>query len=115
MQAEAAGSLSEMAEALLLDAALENIPYGFCVWSPQFRLVMWNKRYRDNMMRIRSGDINEVSCVLFSLMKREHDKGLSTGERKMLISARQIFVSEISLSVGRSRDEIEELLADVFE
>ncbi|NLT58006.1 MAG: CarD family transcriptional regulator [Clostridiales bacterium] len=75
----------------------------------------WNKRYRDNMMRIRSGDINEVSCVLFSLMKREHDKGLSTGERKMLISARQIFVSEISLSVGRSRDEIEELLADVFE
>jgi diguanylate cyclase (GGDEF)-like protein len=42
-----AGSLSEMAEALLLDAALENIPYGFCVWSPQFRLVMWNKHYRD--------------------------------------------------------------------
>ncbi|HTO29107.1 MAG TPA: EAL domain-containing protein [Devosia sp.] len=36
-----------MAEALLLDAALENIPYGFCVWSPQFRLVMWNKNYRD--------------------------------------------------------------------
>jgi len=47
VQAEGAGSLSEMAEALLLDAALENIPYGFCVWSPQFRLVMWNKRYRD--------------------------------------------------------------------
>ncbi|WP_323014457.1 putative bifunctional diguanylate cyclase/phosphodiesterase [Devosia sp.] len=47
MQAEGSGSLSEMAEALLLDAALENIPYGFCVWSPQFRLVMWNKRYRD--------------------------------------------------------------------
>jgi PAS domain-containing protein len=36
-----------MAEALLLDAALESIPYGFCVWSPQFRLVMWNKHYRD--------------------------------------------------------------------
>ncbi|KKB85315.1 hypothetical protein VW29_07155 [Devosia limi DSM 17137] len=36
-----------LAETLLLDAALENIPYGFCVWSPQFRLVMWNKHYRD--------------------------------------------------------------------
>jgi diguanylate cyclase (GGDEF)-like protein len=47
VRAEDAGSLSEMAEALLLDAALENIPYGFCVWSPQFRLVMWNKNYRD--------------------------------------------------------------------
>jgi diguanylate cyclase (GGDEF)-like protein len=39
--------LGEVAETLLLDAALENIPYGFCVWSPQFRLVMWNKHYRD--------------------------------------------------------------------
>lgn len=37
---------SDVADALLLDAALENIPYGFCVWSPQFRLVMWNKNYR---------------------------------------------------------------------
>lgn len=38
---------TDVAEALLLDAALENIPYGFCVWSPQFRLVMWNKNYRE--------------------------------------------------------------------
>jgi diguanylate cyclase (GGDEF)-like protein len=30
---------------LLLDAALESIPYGFCIWSPEFRLVMWNKHY----------------------------------------------------------------------
>ena len=47
MRAEDAGSVGELAEALLLDAALENIPYGFCVWSPQFRLVMWNKNWRD--------------------------------------------------------------------
>ncbi|MEO5808086.1 EAL domain-containing protein [Devosia sp.] len=47
MQTEDFGSFNELAEALLLDAALENIPYGFCVWSPQFRLVMWNKHYRD--------------------------------------------------------------------
>src|SRR6185503_20268163 len=33
--------------ALLLDAALENIPYGFCVWSAQFKLVMWNRHYLD--------------------------------------------------------------------
>ena len=35
------------AEALLLDAALESIPYGFCVWSPQFRLLLWNRHYCD--------------------------------------------------------------------
>src|ERR1700754_4954567 len=33
--------------ALLLDAALENIPYGFCVWSSDFKLVMWNRNYLD--------------------------------------------------------------------
>ena len=34
-------------DTLLLDAALESIPYGFCVWSPQFELVMWNRHYLD--------------------------------------------------------------------
>jgi len=47
MPAKNGGSVGEVAEKLLLDAALENIPYGFCVWSPQFRLLMWNKHYRD--------------------------------------------------------------------
>lgn len=70
----------------------------------------WNKRYRENMLRIKSGDIDEVSCVLFALMKRDMDKGLSTGERKMMLSAKQIFVSEISLSVDRPGDEIELML-----
>lgn len=47
MRADEAGKVGEVADKLLLDAALESIPYGFCVWSPQFRLVMWNKHYRD--------------------------------------------------------------------
>ncbi|ODT80001.1 MAG: hypothetical protein ABS76_17560 [Pelagibacterium sp. SCN 64-44] len=47
MPSDKAGKVGEVAEALLLDAALENIPYGFCVWSPQFRLLMWNKHYRN--------------------------------------------------------------------
>ena len=47
MRSEDAANLGEVAEKLLLDAALESIPYGFCVWSPQFRLLMWNKHYRD--------------------------------------------------------------------
>ena len=76
--------------------------------------VSWNKRYRDNMERIRSGDIDEVADVVFTLMKREHEKGLSTGERKMLISAKQILVSEISLSVDKPCEEIESTIAEVF-
>ena len=71
----------------------------------------WSRRYRDNMLRIKSGNIEEVSSVLFLLMKRERDRGLSTGERKMMVSARQIFVSEISLAIGSSGDEVERRLA----
>ena len=47
MRSDDAEKIGDVAETLLLDAALESIPYGFCVWSPQFRLVMWNKHYRD--------------------------------------------------------------------
>ena len=51
--------------ALLLDAALENIPYGFCVWSSEFKLVMWNRHYLDIYSfpadRISAGmDLGEV-------------------------------------------------------
>jgi diguanylate cyclase (GGDEF)-like protein len=67
-----AGSLGEKAEALLLDAALENIPYGFCVWSPQFRLVMWNKNWRDiygfSLDQVRRGmTLEEVVQLSFGL------------------------------------------------
>jgi diguanylate cyclase (GGDEF)-like protein len=47
MRSDDAGNTGDVADTLLLDAALESIPYGFCVWSPQFRLVMWNEHYRD--------------------------------------------------------------------
>ena len=47
----------------------------------------WNRRYRENMMRIKSGDLLEVAKVVKGLMLRDVDRGLSTGERKMLHSA----------------------------
>lgn len=57
----------------------------------------WNQRYRANLEKIRSGDINTVAEVMRNLVKRDQEKGLSTGERKMLDTARQIFVSELIL------------------
>lgn len=57
----------------------------------------WNKRYQENMLRLKSGDLYEVARVVKALMQREIQKGLSTGERKMLHSAKQIMVSEIVL------------------
>ena len=62
----------------------------------------WNRRYRENMLRLKSGNLLEVAKVIKSLMLRDGEKGLSTGERKMLHSAKQILISEIVLSESSS-------------
>ena len=67
----------------------------------------WNRRYRENMQRLRSGDLFEVAIVVKGLMAREFEKGLSTGERKMLHSAKQILISEIVLSKKMTYEEVE--------
>jgi CarD family transcriptional regulator len=68
----------------------------------------WNRRYRENIMRLKSGNLIEVAKVVKGLMLREEDRGLSTGERKMLHSAKQILISEIVLSLSSSYEEVEE-------
>ncbi|NTV89792.1 MAG: CarD family transcriptional regulator [Clostridiales bacterium] len=72
----------------------------------------WNKRYRENMIKIKTGDIFEVADVVRSLMIREKEKGLSTGERKMLNSARQILISEIVLAQDIDQYEVENKIND---
>ncbi len=67
----------------------------------------WNKRYRENMVKIKSGNLIEVAEVIKGLMLREAERGLSNGERKMLHSAKQILISEIVLSNSSSYEEIE--------
>jgi hypothetical protein len=58
----------------------------------------WNHRYRENMERLKSGNLIEVAGVIKALMHRDNDRGLSNGERKMLHSAKQILISEIVLA-----------------
>jgi len=70
----------------------------------------WNKRYRENMIKIKSGNIFEVADVVKCLMVREKRKGLSTGERKMLNSAKQILISELVLAKGMSPMDIENII-----
>lgn len=74
----------------------------------------WNKRYRENMSRIKSGDIFEVADVVRMLMMRDKEKGLSTGERKMLNNAKQILISELVLAKGMDKDEIENIIDNYF-
>ena len=70
----------------------------------------WNKRYRDNMEKMKSGDIYEVADVVRNLSFKQKEKGLSTGEKKMLSNAKQILVSELVLAEHASQEEVEELV-----
>lgn len=67
----------------------------------------WNQRYRENMARIKSGDPLEVAQVVKSLTHRDSVRGLSTGERKMLHTARQILISELVISQSTTYEEME--------
>ena len=67
----------------------------------------WNKRHQENLLRLKSGDLYEVARVVKALMHRDRSRGLSTGERKMLHTARQIMLSEIVLAMNCEYREVE--------
>ncbi len=71
----------------------------------------WNKRYRDNQDKMKSGDICEVADVVRNLTFRQKSKGLATGEKKMLNNAKQILVSELVLAEDMSKEQVEELIS----
>jgi CarD family transcriptional regulator len=74
----------------------------------------WNRRYRANMEKIKSGDIYEVAEVVRNLTLRDQEKGLSTGERKMLENSRQILISEIVLALNTNEEEVRSLVNQVL-
>ena len=71
----------------------------------------WNKRYRDNLEKMKTGDIYQVADVVRNLSFKQKEKGaLSTGEKKMLTNAKQILVSELVLAEHSSKEEVEQLV-----
>ena len=76
----------------------------------------WNKRYRDNLEKMKTGDIYEIADVVRNLSFKQKEKGgLSTGEKKMLVNAKQILVSELVLAEHSSKEEIEKLIDNKIE
>jgi CarD family transcriptional regulator len=70
----------------------------------------WNRRYRANMGKLKTGDIYEVAEVVRNLSIRDKKKGLSTGERRMLDNAKQILVSELVLAKDMTEDQVLNLI-----
>lgn len=70
----------------------------------------WNKRYRNNMEKMKSGDIYETADVVRNLTFKQKERGLSTSEKKMLLNAKQILVSELTLAENSQKETIEEMV-----
>ena len=74
----------------------------------------WNRRYRLNMDKIKSGDICQLAEVVRNLIVRDMTRGLSAGEKKMLDTARKILLSEIILAKGIPAEEATAGLNEIF-
>ncbi|HVW81910.1 MAG TPA: CarD family transcriptional regulator [Mycobacteriales bacterium] len=74
----------------------------------------WSRRYKANVEKIASGDVNKVAEVVRDLWRRDRERGLSAGEKRMLAKARQILVSELALAEGTNEDKAETILDEVL-
>jgi CarD family transcriptional regulator len=74
----------------------------------------WNRRYRLNMDKIKSGDICQLAEVVRNLTVRDSARPLSAGEKKMLDNARKILLSEVVLAAGISMEAAQARLAGIF-
>jgi CarD family transcriptional regulator len=74
----------------------------------------WSRRYKANLEKLHSGDVMKVSEVVRDLWRRERDRGLSAGEKRMLAKARQILVSELALAEHTNEDKAEAILDEVL-
>jgi CarD family transcriptional regulator len=74
----------------------------------------WSRRYKANLEKLASGDVIKVAEVVRDLWRREKERGLSAGEKRMLGKARQILVSELALAENTNEDKAETILDEVL-
>ncbi len=70
----------------------------------------WNRRFRENTDKLKTGDIKVVASVVRNLVRADRAKPLSTGEKKLLTTAKQILISEIVCAGDYTADEAEALV-----
>ncbi len=75
----------------------------------------WNRRFKHNRDKIKTGDVYELAEVVRNLAIRESDKGLSTGEKQMYTRAKKILASELMYALEMEEDEAEEHLEKLIE
>ncbi len=74
----------------------------------------WNRRFKHNRDKMKTGDIFELAEVVRNLALRDHDKGLSTGEKQMFVKAKKILISELMYAKGMDEEGTAEWLDEVL-
>jgi CarD family transcriptional regulator len=74
----------------------------------------WNRRFKHNRDKMKTGDILELAEVVRNLSLRDHEKGLSTGEKQMFVKAKKILASELMYAKDMDEEEAAEWLDDVL-
>jgi len=74
----------------------------------------WNKRYREYLEKIKTGSVFEIASVLRDLFILKSDKNLSFGERKMMDTAKNLLVKEISVATNKQEAKVEQDLQMIF-
>ncbi len=75
----------------------------------------WNRRFKHNRDKIKTGDIYELAEVVRNLAIREQDKGLSTGEKQMFTRAKKILASELMYALEMGEEQAEDHLDDLLQ
>jgi CarD family transcriptional regulator len=74
----------------------------------------WNRRFKHNRDKMKTGDIFELAEVVKNLSLRDHEKGLSTGEKQMFVKAKKILASELMYAKAVDEEEAAEWLEGVL-
>jgi CarD family transcriptional regulator len=74
----------------------------------------WNRRFKHNRDKIKTGDIYELAEVVRNLALRESEKGLSTGEKQMFTRAKKILASELMYALDKDEEEVESYLDELL-
>ncbi|WP_051472255.1 CarD family transcriptional regulator [Patulibacter minatonensis] len=74
----------------------------------------WNRRFKHNREKIKTGNIYELAEVVRNLATRENEKGLSTGEKQMFTRTKKVLASELMYALEKTEDEAEEYLDGIL-
>ena len=75
----------------------------------------WNRRFKHNREKIKTGDVYELAEVVRNLAIRESEKGLSTGEKQMYTRSKKILASELMYALEMEEDDAEEHLDSIID